>query len=240
MNSSGWAHFPQPSVHSRAVFLLSGMPSNRKPIHALLFDLGGVLLDVSYSQAISAFAHLGMAQPEALYTQHRQSALFDALETGRISEEDFYTGLRNLTRLSVKNEQLRQAWNSMLGQMPETKVQLLSRLSQRYPLVLFSNTNAIHKQAFEAILVKQGVWDRFEACFAHKFYSHELGMRKPHPEAFLEVARRAKLAPGKTLFIDDTAGHLEGAIAAGFQVAHYLPGTPLQTCLAEHGVTIPD
>ncbi|HRE96809.1 MAG TPA: HAD family phosphatase, partial [Flavobacteriales bacterium] len=85
---------------------------------------------------------------EVLYSQKDQGKLFDDLETGKISSADFRNEVRKLSSDALSDQQIDKAWNSILLDLPENRVELLYKLKQKFPLYLLSNTNEIHAQSF--------------------------------------------------------------------------------------------
>ena len=191
------------------------------PIKNIIFDLGGVLINLNYQLTRKAFEDLGVGDFDAFYTQHAANPLFENLEVGAIEPEAFYEALWEATGLTLTNSQIETAWNAMLLDFPEERLLWLSQIKNKYNIYLFSNTNAIHYNAFINIYRKvapQLDLDlRFEHFFKTAYYSHTLGQRKPEVAAFEAVIQDANLDPAQTLFIDDTLLNIEGAQKAGLQ-----------------------
>ncbi|MGB1104382.1 MAG: HAD family hydrolase [Crocinitomicaceae bacterium] len=205
----------------------------------ILFDLGGVLLNLDYQKTIDAFISLGIEDFKQLYAQAAQTALFDDFETGKISSEKFMNGIREISGISLSDNQIQSAWNAMLLDLPKHRVDLLKALSKHYQLLLFSNTNAIHLDAFRKIIEDQ-YGNRFllEDLFEGTYYSHLEGVRKPNKEAFLHVLRKKGLQPEDVLFIDDSIQHVEGALAIGVNAHHLVKGEvrELLKSIGIHGI----
>ncbi|MEO0407453.1 MAG: HAD family phosphatase [Cyanobacteria bacterium P01_A01_bin.135] len=197
-------------------------------LDAIVFDLGGVILNIDYHRTLGAFAQLaGIDDVNHLYGQSQQTHLFDAYESGQISSAQFRQGLRSLLTLdeAVADTELDRAWNAMLLDLPPARLDKLAQLSQQFRLFLLSNTNAIHKAAFEQHLEDRfadslALTRRFEAVY----YSHLVGDRKPNPSIFQRLVDEQGLVPSRTLFVDDTAGHLRGAEAVGIYTLHLTGG----------------
>jgi len=186
----------------------------------LILDLGGVLIDVDYEATARAFAAHGVAHFERAYSKAKQSDLFDRFETGELSPDGFRRAVRELLANDLDDRAIDRCWNAMLGTIPPERIALVERLRKRYQLLLLSNTNAIHVPAFEAIIRRDlGITD-FKGLFHGAYYSCELGLRKPDAEIFLQVAARHRAEPTRTLFIDDSPQHVEGARKAGLQAEH--------------------
>ena len=190
---------------------------NVNPINAIIFDLGGVLLDINYWLTIKGFNNLGCSDFESIYTQQKQSQLFDDFETGKVSSETFRKSLQKQMEFSISNVEFDNAWNKMLLQLPEQRIELLEKLNKKFSLFLLSNTNEIHIKAFKKIISSSIGYERFENCFKKVYFSSEIGNRKPNASCFEMVLSENKLSAAKTLFIDDSIQHVEGAYKIGIK-----------------------
>lgn len=195
----------------------------------ILFDLGGIFLNIDYQKTERAFIDLGVKDFGQLFSQQFSNTLFESLETGKISPDDFYTTFRQETNTTLSNEAIQYAWNAMLLDFPEERLLWLERVAKQYPVYLFSNTNIIHYECFTKNFEQRFPESSFNAYFQKAYYSHELGMRKPYPESYLKIMELENLDPKETLFIDDTPKNIEGAQQAG-----------LQTILLNNGRTVLD
>jgi putative hydrolase of the HAD superfamily len=195
-------------------------PIDWKQLDHIVLDFGGVLYELDYDRTIHAFARLGLDNFGERFNPKLQDTLFDSLECGEISEEDFLNSLKNHCSPETEVEDVRKAWNAMLLGLRPNALPWLESLGQYFDLLLFSNTNAIHASHFEQdILGTKG--RRFSESFRQIIYSHRLGLRKPETEAFVQVATQFELNPEKTLFIDDNKGNVAGAISAGWSAVHF-------------------
>jgi len=197
---------------------MSFPPSHIKNI---IFDLGGVLLNIDYFLTEQAFIDLGISEFPKLYSQARQTSLFDDLETGRISGAAFKNQLTQIAGVEIETDQFEQAWNAMLLDIPNSHMDFLTDIQSRYRIFLLSNTNAIHYASFQQSLKDTHGIDRLDSFFEKAYYSHLMGMRKPNRSTFETVLAENNLLAGETLFIDDSVQHVEGAKAAGI-VTHHL------------------
>lgn len=183
----------------------------------IIFDLGGVLLNLSYANTKKAFEELGIENFDALYTQAQQNKIFDLYETGKVADEDFLNVLRPFLPSKTSNEQIICAWNAMLLDLPLERLQLLRSLKDKYRIFLLSNTNEIHIKAFEKIIYAQHQLSGLEGLFEKTYYSSRVGMRKPEIEIFDMVIRDNGLQRNETIFFDDSFQHIEGAEKAGIK-----------------------
>lgn len=201
------------------------LPTN---FNAIIFDLGGVILNIDYHRTISAFKALGMSDFDRHFTQLKQEQLFDLYETGHIADADFRQGLRPHLHPDVTDAQIDAAWNAMLLDLPKHRLNLLMQLKNRHRTFLLSNTNAIHINEFHRQLhASHGLMD-LNGHFERVYFSYEMGLRKPDPAIFSRVCEENRLNPEETLFIDDSPQHVEGARVAGLKVVHLHQGDILQ------------
>jgi putative hydrolase of the HAD superfamily len=202
------------------------------PVKNIIFDLGGVIINLNYQLTRKAFENLGVANFNDLYTQHHANPLFEQLEVGAIEPEAFYEALREATGLALTNSQIETAWNAMLLDFPVERLLWLDQIKNKYNIYLFSNTNTIHYKAFTTIYAQTaplvGLNPNFNHFFKTAYYSHTLKQRKPAVAAFEAVLQDAKLDPAQTLFIDDTISNIEGAQKAGLQTLFLSGGLTVQ------------
>jgi putative hydrolase of the HAD superfamily len=192
----------------------------QKAYKAILFDLGGVLIDIDYHATERAFEQLGVVDFKERYTQLSQNELFDRFECGEISPQHFVNLLLPFAQSGTSPNQVVSAWNAMLGSFPLEKIKLLERLSKTTPLYMLSNTNELHwievKRAWQKVTTQP-----MQHFFSAIYLSHEIGKRKPHPETFVWVCQQMGFEPADVLFLDDSPQHIEGATQAGLQVHYY-------------------
>jgi glucose-1-phosphatase len=200
-------------------------------LEAVIFDLGGVLLNLDYARTVAEFKALSRGAA-AFYGQENQHPIFDHIETGHVTEEEFRATVKSLlgghssseqtvaTKATLSDQAIDHAWNAMILDFPPERIQLVSDLRQRFRTFLLSNTNSIHKAAvMEKVEESVGI-ATYERAFERTYYSHEMGLRKPNPEIFVRVVKENRLNPARTLFIDDSLQHVEGARLAGLQALH--------------------
>ncbi len=188
-----------------------------KNIEAIIFDLGGVILNIDYNHTRSSFEEAGISQLDQMYSQSTADELFKKLETGKISEDYFYIAFRDCTHNSLSSEQIQRCWNAMLLDFREDTLLFLDTIKTKYRTFLLSNTNIIHYKKFETIYYEKQRQSALDAFFEKAYYSFEMGLRKPDAECYNLVLTQNKLLPATTLFIDDTAKNIETASRLGMQ-----------------------
>lgn len=188
-------------------------------IKNIIFDLGGVLLDIDQQATIKKFENSG-----GIKEIFKHYEFFRQLELGLISPEVFRNELKYLFTKSLSNDALDSIWNAMIGDFRPGHVEYLLSLKKNYNTFLLSNTNKIHFDCFDRNIRKNyhagGLSDLFHAAY----YSFELKMRKPEREIFDVVIKDQQLVPIETLFIDDTFENIKGAKETGLICHHLIDG----------------
>ena len=183
----------------------------KKITKALLFDLGGVVLDISFEKALERWSHHAGVSPDTLAARFTPDAAYEQHERGEIEAGAYFASLRSAFGVTLSDEQFTDGWNAIfLGEVSET-VDLLKRLKDKIPLYAFSNTNAVHKlfwsQRYSSAL----------AYFERVFVSSDMGKRKPERESYLYVAAEMGVKLEEILFFDDTEANVLAARALAMQ-----------------------
>lgn len=199
-----------------------------KGIRHIIFDLGGVLINLDYNLTEKAFIELGLHNFNELYSQLKQTTIFDDLETGRIERSGFVTAIQEISGKTFTEEQVYNAWNAMLLDFPVRRLQILQQLRLHYDLILLSNTNDIHEEAFNKILHQSHGIPNIGVFFDKVYLSHRVGMRKPDKEIFQRILDDTGFKPGETLFIDDSPQHIAGAALLGIQTIYLEKGMTIE------------
>ena len=196
-------------------------------IRNIIFDLGGVILNIDPQRTVDAFRDLGWKDFFEEKNQTLNKNLFYNLEMGQSSPEAFRENVRINTPHHITDIEIDTAWSAMLLDIPAERVRYLEGLRKNYRLYLLSNTNEIHRRIFHQKFEDSYGYPLF-GLFERNFYSHEMGLRKPNPLIFLKALEEAGLAPEETLFIDDMKDNTDAAQTTGLRVLHIEPGTLLE------------
>jgi HAD superfamily hydrolase (TIGR01509 family) len=191
-----------------------------KKCKTIIFDLGAVILNINYQNTIDEFTKLGVNNAATLYSKKVQTNLFNQIETGMISSNEFLKALQKETKNANIN-QVEKAWNAMLLDLPEERVHLIKKLKNNHTIYLLSNTNAIHIDAFKKQLGNKK-WLAFCKLFDKMYLSHELGLRKPDVKIFEYILKEQKLKAEEVFFIDDSPQHIASAKKIGIHCHHLL------------------
>jgi glucose-1-phosphatase len=190
-------------------------------IKTIIFDLGGVILNINYNLTSKCFENFGAVNFDALYSKAQQKDIFNQLETGKITPSIFRKELNSLMKLNLSDKKFDASWNAMLLDLPIERLELIKSLKSSYNTFLLSNTNEIHIRAFKKIINKEIGYSNFASAFKKCYYSSEIGLRKPNVDCFNFVLKQNNLNAQETLFIDDSKQHIQGAKKAGLKT-YYL------------------
>ncbi|MCO5259398.1 MAG: HAD family phosphatase [Crocinitomicaceae bacterium] len=185
----------------------------------ILFDLGGVIIDLDYNATVRAFQEMGHQQFNEIYSQAVQTDLFDRYEMGQLSSPHFINQLKGMMQIDYSPNQLVHAWNKMILRFRPEKLAFLETLRTTKTIGLLSNINDLHEDYVKRKL-KDVSSKQLEDFFDYTFLSHRIGMRKPNEETFIYVCKQMGVQPHQVLFIDDSKQHIEGAKKVG--LATYL------------------
>ena len=192
-------------------------------IKNLLLDLGGVVLNVDYHKMVDVFKEYGVMDFDKHFTQAKQVEIIDKFEEGKCTIEEFRNGIRDLVNVNLTDEQIDNAWFSMILDLPKERIELIGLLKLKYNVYLFSNTNELHIELLKKRYEEEFGFDIFQMLFTKAYFSNEIKMRKPHPESFEWLLKDAGIKADETLFIEDSPQHIEGAKKVGLNT-YWLTG----------------
>lgn len=173
-------------------------------INAIIFDFGDVFINLNKTALQQALLDLGIKNWNEQLIQLNHS-----FEIGKINQQEFLEGLS--IEAEVKDPILiKKAWNTILGDFPESRLEFLKGLKGKYTLILLSNTDKIHIQHFEENYGETFVREFYD-CFDAIYFSFEMGLRKPDVAVYETVIEEQNLTPEKTLFVDDRKENTEAA-----------------------------
>ena len=198
-----------------------------KKIRNIVFDLGGVLVDLDFKAAINGLQKAGFANVKEQLQAFDREGIFQKFELGEMTADEFRTAIRENSTVSLTDEEVDGLWNAMLLEVPREKLELILHLRGKYMVYLLSNTNSIHwdyvcKNAFNY----RGF--RVNDYFEETFLSYEMHLAKPDKAIFEKVLEEANLLPEETLFIDDSEANCKAASELGIHTHHYHIGEDLK------------
>lgn len=198
--------------------------STAKTRPALLFDLGGVIMDIKKDNCVASLKRIGMAHPEEFLGEYGQKGPFLALEEGAITPAQFRNELRAFLRPGVTDEEIDNAFNDFLIGIPAERLHHLEDLHRSYRIYMLSNTNPIMWNSKIASEFRKDGHDRdyyFDGCLT----SFEARCCKPESDIFMQALDKFGLEAGNVVFFDDSADNCTAAANLGFKTITVAPGT---------------
>ena len=183
-------------------------------VRALLFDLGGVIIDIDFDRAIAQWATMSALSRDEIKRRFWFDEPYQLHERGKLPAAEYFTHLRASLLLRGETEQIVKGWNSIFVSEIEETRRVVETARKTLPCYAFTNSNPTHQAAWTS---------RFPlvvACFDHVFVSSDIGLRKPDREAFRHISETLAVPAGSIMFFDDLRENVDGASAAGLQAVH--------------------
>ena len=190
----------------------------------LLFDLGGVIMNIRRQNAVDALVKIGMADADSFLGDYAQQGPFLKLEEGAISESEFRNEIRVLIPVDVTDEQIDDAFCHFLLGIPKYRLDALETLHKSYKIYMLSNTNSIMWNSVISDEFKKAGHD-INYYFDGVVTSFDAKCVKPDAKIFNSVVENFNIKPEETIFFDDSQANIDAAAALGFKTAYVMPGT---------------
>lgn len=181
----------------------------------IIFDLGNVILDINPAKSRDAFAALGLKNFDRLYSLINQSDLFDKLEIGVISKNEFFNEIRRISDTNLSDIDITKAWNALILDYTYQRIEILKSVRKKYRSFILSNTNEIHYEYYTDLLKNKYKFNGLEDLVEKAYFSHNIGMKKPDFEIYKYVLKDANIKAEESLFIDDNKDNIDAASKIG-------------------------
>lgn len=178
---------------------------------AIIFDLGGVIVNLDQDRTIRSFKRLNINLDEV----NEKLPVFKQYEVGQVNTETFIQTIKAELKGNASDLEIITAWNNMILDVPNVRIEILKELRKHYKLFILSNTNELHIQEFIKLFEVNHPNEKWENLFDKIYYSHKIGLRKPNKEAWQLILNENNLLAQETIFIDDTIMHYKAAEAIG-------------------------
>lgn len=206
------------------------MPSGK--VHALLFDLGGVLINIDFNRAFEHWQTFSSLPLKEIRDRFSFDAAYEQHERGEITAAGYFAHLAHQLELRDDHQAIAQGWNAIFtGEISE--ILALVRVARAHlPCYAFSNSNAVHRAAWSRL------YPSVVQAFDRIFVSSDMGCRKPERQAFEHIARDIGVSPPAILFFDDLAENIAGAQAAGLQAVQVRGPADVRAALRQAGCPV--
>ena len=203
-----------------------------KPIKAIFFDLGNVIVNFDVAKTADGYKSCSKARIGDLpnYIQYSENSL--KYQEGKLTSSQFYDRTRKIFKMSIKFAEFYEIWNRMFYSSPEVET-IIRNIRRTYPdikLVLVSDTNKAH---FEYVRSEYNILDLMDAYIL----SYEVGKRKPHSDMFKKALKAAGSIPSETFYTDDREDLINGARVMGIRAFQFTGYEELKNRLIQCGIT---
>ncbi len=186
-------------------------------IENIIFDFGGVILDIDPQLTIDEFVKLGFNNIEKLNYSAFTEEIIAKFERGILTPEVFRKKLKAFLEIDITDQQLDDAWNALLFDIPGIRIDIIEQVKKNYKIYLLSNSNEIHYDLFVRDLQLRFGYGEFDELFEKAYFSFDLHLLKPNLEVFEFMINQHDFNPSTTLFIDDNAKNIEAAQKLGLK-----------------------
>ncbi len=186
-------------------------------IKNIIFDFGGVILDIDPQLTINEFVKLGVNDFSKLLTPEFTEEIIGKFERGILTPEVFRTKLKSFLNIDITDQQLDDAWNSLLYDIPAERIEIIGQVKKNYQIILLSNSNEIHYDLYVRDLQLRFGYREFDELFHKAYFSFDLHLLKPNPDIYEFVINQHGFLPEETLFIDDKIENIEAARKLGMK-----------------------
>jgi putative hydrolase of the HAD superfamily len=196
-------------------------------IDALLFDLGGVVIEIDFDRVFSHWALCSNQNLESIKSRFHFDSYYERHERGEIEASEYFASLRRSLGINITDEEFIAGWNAIyVGEIPGVAT-MLSDVKEKLPIYAFTNSNSAHQ------LVWSKMFGHVLNLFREVFVSSEMGKRKPEPAAFKTISREIGVKPEYIVLFDDSLENIAGAQQIGMQAVHVESPEDIQIILKE-------
>jgi putative hydrolase of the HAD superfamily len=185
-------------------------------IENIIFDFGGVVLDIDPQLTINEFAKLGFTDLEKANSDEF-TQLIRKFERGIFTPEIFREKMKSFLEIKISDQQFDDAWNALLYDIPSERIEIIEQVKANYRILLLSNSNEIHYDLYVRDLQLRFGYREFADLFHDAYFSFDVHLSKPDIEIYEFIINQNELNPETTLFIDDREDNIEAARKAGLQ-----------------------
>ena len=189
-------------------------------IENIIFDFGGVILDIDPQITVNEFVKLGFKDVDKIITKEFTEGILGKFEKGILTPEIFRNKIREYLDLDISDQKIDSAWNALLYDIPRKRIEVIEEVKKNYSIFLLSNSNEIHYDLFVRDLQLRFGYREFDELFHKSYFSFDLHLLKPDPDIYEFVLNQHNLDPAKTLFIDDRLANIQAARDLGIKCYH--------------------
>ncbi len=190
-------------------------------IKNIIFDLGGVVIDIDFELTFKALAELSPYSLDETKKIMGELNIWDIYERGELSDNEFIKTLKKELKITAYNDKVIAAWNALLLQIPKERIELIRTLNNKYQTYVLSNTSLYHIIGLNQILKdSSGDLSLHSVMNNTIYFSYEINRRKPDLDIYEFVIKDANITPSETVFLDDNLDNVLAAREAGLNAIH--------------------
>lgn len=203
--------------------------SRSQKVEGLLFDLGGVLLNIDFNLAFRKWKQWTSLPIEELQSRFKMDEAYQKHERGEIGASQYFNHLRNILELQATDSEIALGWNAIFVDEIDETLNYISKTRSQLPCFAFTNSNPTHQDFWF------NKYPRVVQSFDKVFVSSELGLRKPERQSFEAISDATGISLDAMLFFDDTEENVIGAEKSGMRAIHVKHHTDVKHALVEIG-----
>lgn len=191
-----------------------------KDINTIIFDFGGVIIDIDPELTMKEFGKLGARKLDAVQMNEFVTNIIRKFEKGILTPESFRKKASEFLGIRVSDQEFDDAWNALLYDIPKERIKSIEEAKQHYQVFLLSNSNEIHYDLYVRDLQLRFGYREFDELFDKAYFSFDMHLAKPDPLVYEFIINQHDLNPAKTLFIDDNKENIIPAQKLGLNTYH--------------------
>ncbi len=186
-------------------------------IETIIFDFGGVVIDIDPQITVKKLQELGFEDVSKFQSSEFIDDIVRKFERGIFTPEMFRERIRAFLELDITDQQIDDAWNALIYDIPAERIEILEQVKKNYKMLLLSNSNEIHYDLYVRDLQLRFGYREFDELFHKAYFSFDTHLSKPDSEAYEFIMYQHDLNPAKTLFIDDNEENIKTAKRLGLK-----------------------
>lgn len=186
-------------------------------VDAIIFDFGNVLIDLDYPRVIREFSEVAAKNQHEIEELVVTAPILQRFERGMSTPAEFRKEINGLLGTQLPEAKFDAIWNSMLKSVTKERLDKVLKIGEKYDTYILSNSNLIHELAFEEMIMEETGMPSIRDFVKEAFFSHEVGMNKPHMNIYEHVIEEIDNYPSRMLFLDDRLDNVEAAQKAGMK-----------------------
>jgi glucose-1-phosphatase len=207
-----------------------------RKIETIIFDFGGVIIDIDPELTMKEFGKLGARKLDAEHMNEFVTNIIRKFEKGILTPESFRRRASEFLGIKVSDQEFDDAWNALLYDIPQKRIKAIEDAKKHYQIFLLSNSNEIHYDLYVRDLQLRFGYHEFDELFDKSYFSFDMHLAKPDSLVYYFILNQHDLDPSKTLFIDDNKENIIPAQKLGMCTYHLEKPEKLRNLFGDDGL----